>query len=116
MSDARPIDPPLPDGFTLDQNFPNPFNPTTTIRYVIGGEARGTGNGDGSGDRDKSDSWVRLVVYDLLGRQVAVLVNERQSPGEYHATFDAMGLASGVYVYRLTSGSFVQSRRMLALR
>jgi len=56
------------------------------------------------------------VVFDLLGREVAVLVNERKAPGSYEATFDANGLASGVYVYRLTAGSFVQSRKMVLVK
>jgi hypothetical protein len=59
---------------------------------------------------------VKLVVFDLLGREVAVLVNERKAPGSYEATFDANGLASGVYVYRLTAGSFVQSRKMVLVK
>lgn len=70
--------------FRLEQNYPNPFNPVTTIRYTVGGEA-----------------WVRLAVYDVLGREVAVLVNGVRSQGHYEAQFDASGLASGVYVYRM---------------
>ncbi|RPH33056.1 T9SS C-terminal target domain-containing protein, partial [bacterium] len=61
-------------------------------------------------------SQVELVVYDLLGREVAVLVKERRAAGSYQDTFDGSGLASGMYIYRLTAGSFVQSRKMLLLR
>lgn len=89
----------LPVSFSLCQNFPNPFNPTTTIRYQLPGV-----------------SDVKLVVYDVLGRELAVLVNERKPAGEHNAVFDANGMASGVYLYRLTAGSFVETRRMLLIR
>jgi photosystem II stability/assembly factor-like uncharacterized protein len=74
-----------PVGFNLDQNYPNPFNPTTVISYQL-----------------PVVSNVRLGVYDLLGREVAVLVNERKAPGSYEVKFDGAGLASGVYFYRLS--------------
>jgi hypothetical protein len=83
----------------LVQNFPNPFNPTTVVGYQLPVVSR-----------------VRLVVYDLLGREVAVLVNERKPAGNYTVAFNASELASGVYLCRLTAGSFVQIRRMLLLR
>jgi hypothetical protein len=86
----------IPMRFELGQNYPNPFNPTTRIRYQVSGA-----------------SDVRLVVYDFLGREVAVLVNVRKAPGSYDVTFDASGLASGVYVYRLTAGREVLSRKMI---
>jgi hypothetical protein len=89
----------LPQNILLDQNFPNPFNPSTVVRYQL-----------------SAVSDVKLVVYDLLGREVAVLVNGRKAPGSYEATFDATGLASGVYFYRLTAGHFAQTRRMIVLR
>ena len=59
---------------------------------------------------------VKITVYDILGREVAVLVNERKAPGTYEVQFDAAGLASGTYIYRLTAGSVVQSRTMLLLK
>jgi hypothetical protein len=105
-----------PDGFRLYQNYPNPFNPATVIRYAIPG-AWGLGLGT---------SYVRLVVYDLLGREVAVLVNEQKAPGNYVVTFsaksasapggNAAGLAGGVYFYRLTAGNFVQTHKMVLAR
>ena len=85
--------------FALEQNYPNPFNPSTLIHYTIPKEA-----------------YVSLKVYDLLGREVAVLVHDKKAPGSYAETWDASGMASGVYVCRLRSGDFVQSRRMLLLR
>lgn len=58
----------------------------------------------------------KLVVYDLLGREVAVLVNERKAPGRYEVDYDASALASGVYVYRLTVGKFMETRKMILVR
>jgi hypothetical protein len=89
----------VPELYLLCQNYPNPFNPKTGIRYQVPGV-----------------SDVKLIVYDLLGREVAVLVNERKVPGTYEVAFDGNGLASGVYIYRLRAGSFVQSRTMLLLK
>lgn len=85
--------------FTLYQNFPNPFNSETVIEYVLPRSAD-----------------VRLSVYDILGRGVSVLVNERMAAGVHEVKFDASGLSSGVYFYRLTAGSFVQTRKLLLLR
>jgi hypothetical protein len=90
---------PAPLEFVLEPNFPNPFNPTTSIHYQL----------SAIGD-------VSLKVYDLLGREVAVLVNERKEPGSYTVTFDAASLSSGVYLYRLTAGSFVETRKMILVR
>jgi hypothetical protein len=89
----------LPDRFALHQNYPNPFNPKTGVRFQVPGV-----------------SDVKLVVYDLLGREVAVLVNEKKAPGRYEVQFDGKGLASGVYLYRLTAGTFSQVRKMVLLR
>ncbi len=89
--------------FDLSQNFPNPFNATTTIKYTVSG-ARGQGIGA---------SEVRIVIYDLLGRDVATLVNTRQAPGTYEVKFDGSQLASGVYFCHMTAGSFTQVRRMI---
>ena len=61
-------------------------------------------------------SSVKITVYDLLGREVSTLVNERKAPGFYEVRFDGSGLSSGVYIYRMTSGSFVQSRKMQLLK
>lgn len=96
----------MPKTFALEQNYPNPFNPTTVIKYTVGGN-----RGEGMGVSD-----ISLVVYDVLGRQVAVLVNERKQPGSYEVSFDATGLASGMYIYRLTAGSYVESKTMMLLK
>ena len=89
----------VPLAFALEQNYPNPFNPTTVVSYQL-----------------SVASNVKLVVFDILGREVAVLVNEKKAPGSYDVKFDASALASGVYLYRLTAGSFVQTRKMLVVK
>jgi cyclomaltodextrinase / maltogenic alpha-amylase / neopullulanase len=96
---APTADAAVPAELSLAQNYPNPFNPTTGVRFQVAGV-----------------SDVKLVVYDILGREIAVLVNERKTPGSYEVTFDGRGLASGVYIYRLTAGTFVQTRKMLLLK
>lgn len=88
-----------PMGFKLAQNFPNPFNPTTTIVYEL-----------------PTSSYVRLSVYDILGRVAAVLVNEKEAGGLYSVRFDASGLASGVYMYQLRAGASSQTRAMILLK
>jgi chitinase len=85
--------------FVLFNNYPNPFNPSTTIRYEL-----------------PKTSQVILSVYDILGREVSVLVNERKDAGVHEVKFDAAGLASGVYFYRLQAGNFVQTRKLLLVR
>jgi hypothetical protein len=89
-----------PEAFALMQNYPNPFNPTTKIGYRV----------PGLGSR------VKLSVFDLLGREVAVLVNETKAPGDYEVRFDASGLASGVYLARLQAGGVNLVRSMILLR
>jgi hypothetical protein len=91
--------PAAPPEFALEQNFPNPFNPTTVISYQL-----------------PAVSDVRLVVYDMLGREVAILVNEKKTQGKYDVRFDATGLASGVYFYRLVAGKFIQTHKMAHLK
>jgi pectate lyase len=92
-----------PETFSLEQNYPNPFNPLTTIQYTLAG-TRGLGLG------------TRVIVYDVLGREVAVLVNEVKSPGRYSVTWDAGGCAGGVYLCRLIAGTFTETRKLLLLR
>ena len=94
----------VPNAFYLGQNYPNPFNPTTKIRFSIPASV-GTGHAPSV-----------LKVYDVLGREVRTLVNEELQPGNYERTIDAGGLASGVYFYRLHSGSFRETKRMLLLK
>jgi hypothetical protein len=89
----------VPTEFGLSQNYPNPFNPSTTVKYEL-----------------PKTSHVTLTVYDLLGRQVSVLVNERREAGVHEVRFDGSNLASGVYFYRLQAGNFVQTKKMLVVK
>ncbi|MCZ7609241.1 MAG: T9SS type A sorting domain-containing protein [Ignavibacterium sp.] len=91
----------LPEGFALYQNYPNPFNPSTTIRYTIPLDA-------GSETQE-----VSLKVYDVLGNEIATLVNDEKESGNYTVEFNASYLSSGVYFYQLKAGDFVQTRKML---
>jgi hypothetical protein len=92
-------DPMMPKEFSLEQNYPNPFNPTTTISYAIPKPAE-----------------VHLAVYDMLGREVMVLVNEKKEPGYYNVTFEGNSFASGLYFYRLRVGSFVKTQKMMMVK
>ena len=88
-----------PFEFSLSQNYPNPFNPTTVISYQLSAVSR-----------------VALKVYDVLGREVVTLVNERQKAGSYSVNFDASALPSGVYFYRITAGSFVATKKLVVVK
>ena len=107
--------PEAPLAFGLEQNYPNPFNPTTRIRYTVARVVAPSG-APSRGVEGPAARKTRLVVYDLLGRQVATLVNEEKAPGSYEVTLDGSGLASGVYIYRMTAGSYVRSRTMVLVR
>jgi hypothetical protein len=98
-----------PTEFSLEQNYPNPFNPSTNIRFSI---PVGTGHHDQSGQAALS----LLRVYDVLGREVATLVNEQLQPGTYTVQFDATNLSSGVYYYRLEAGSFSATRKLVLMK
>jgi photosystem II stability/assembly factor-like uncharacterized protein len=93
----------------LMQNYPNPFNPTTRISYSVGRVVALSGS-------EGPASNVRLAVYDLLGREVAVLAHEKKPAGTYEVEWNAAGLASGVYIYRLVAGSRVESRKMMVMK
>jgi hypothetical protein len=90
-----------PQTYELFQNYPNPFNPTTKIEYQIPAGTYGH---------------TSLRIYDMLGRDVATLVNEQKEPGGYEVIFDASRFASGVYIYQLQAGSFSAVKKMLLLR
>ena len=97
----------FPASFKLSQNYPNPFNPSTTIQYSIPSAVNAN---------SASASRVLLKVYDILGREIATLVNQDQKPGQYKVTFNAGNFASGVYYYRLMVGDFVQTKKMILLK
>jgi hypothetical protein len=90
---------PLPVDFRLAQNYPNPFNPSTTIKYEL-----------------PKSTVVRLSVFDMLGREVCVLVDERRDAGVHEVKFDGSSLASGVYLYRLQAGDYVQAKKFVVLK
>ncbi|HSQ75738.1 MAG TPA: T9SS type A sorting domain-containing protein, partial [Bacteroidota bacterium] len=89
----------LPIAVQLDQNFPNPFNPTTVVRYQLPLACE-----------------VKLVVFDMLGRTVSILVNERRDAGYHEVQFDGGSLASGVYLCRMTAGNYVDTKKLVLLR
>jgi murein tripeptide amidase MpaA len=89
----------IPTEFSLSQNYPNPFNPSTSIEYSI-----------------PSSEYVSLTIYDVLGNKVAELVNERKDAGMYKINFDASALTSGIYIYKLQAGSFVQTKKLMVLK
>jgi glycosyltransferase involved in cell wall biosynthesis len=91
----------IPSGYSLSQNYPNPFNPFTNLEFGI-----------------SKLGFVSLKIYDLLGKEVAVLVNERLAPGSYSYQFSTVNyqLASGVYFYRLSAGEFTDTKRMMLLK
>jgi len=96
-----------PSKFSLYQNYPNPFNPTTTIEYSI----------PNVGAKNYSPQQnVQLKIYDVLGRGIATLVNEKQTPGNYSVKFDASNLPSGIYFYTLRSGNFVATKKMILMK
>ncbi len=115
-----------PSSFCLQQNYPNPFNPVTTIGYRVPGVGSlnprpGTQNPDlDTRNPQPGTRSVKLAVYDLLGREVAVLLNELRGPGNYTAQFDASGLASGTYFYRMQitgdGYSLSETKRMMLVR
>ncbi len=89
----------FPSGFALEQNFPNPFNPATTITYSI-----------------TTDVFVSIKIYDFIGREVNTLVNETKPPGRYQVAFDASDLPSGTYFYTLRAGDFSNTRKMMLIK
>lgn len=89
----------LPTEYSLSQNYPNPFNPATTIEFTL-----------------PKASDVQLVIYDILGRQVATIVNEFRDAGKYRVMFDASDFASGIYIYRIVAGGYMQSKKMSLIK
>ncbi|MBP9580805.1 MAG: T9SS type A sorting domain-containing protein [Ignavibacteriaceae bacterium] len=89
----------LPTDFALGQNYPNPFNPTSKIKYSV-----------------PQSGLVSIVVYDLTGQEVATIINEVKEPGNYEINFNAGGLSSGVYFYRMTADNFTQVKKMSILK
>lgn len=89
----------LPQIFALDQNYPNPFNPSTKISW-----------------QSPVAGYQSIKVYDVLGNEVATLINEEKPVGSYEVEFNASNLSSGVYLYKLQAGNFVETKKMILLR
>ena len=89
----------IPNEYYLFQNYPNPFNPITTIKYAL-----------------PKNEFVKLVLFDILGREIQTLVNEKQSAGTYETTFNASQYPSGVYFYNLTTEEFSETKKMLMIK
>ncbi|MCH7773867.1 MAG: T9SS type A sorting domain-containing protein [Bacteroidetes bacterium] len=98
----------FPNEFSLSQNYPNPFNPSTKIKFTI---AKSPLPGE-----DGRGGLVTLKVYDVLGNEVATLVNEEKPVGSYEVEFDATTLPSGIYFYKLQAGSFVETKKMVLMK
>ena len=95
---TEPFDSDRSEWFSLDQNYPNPFDPSTVISYLL-----------------PQASYIRLEVFNLLGQRVSLLVNDRIQAGQHTAIFDAGNLSSGIYIYRLQAYGFTLTRKMLLL-
>ena len=89
----------IPSHFNLFQNYPNPFNPVTNLEFGIA-----------------KLGFVSLKVFDVLGKEVVTLVNEKLSPGVYESKFDGSSLSSGIYFYKLEAGDFIETKRMILIR
>ena len=89
----------IPEEYTLSQNFPNPFNPSTNISYAL-----------------PKNEFVKLTVYNVLGKTIAILVNEQKHAGSYNVSFNASALPSGIYFYKLSAGSYVNIKKMMVIK
>jgi len=89
----------IPENFSLAQNYPNPFNPSTNIKFDI-----------------PKSSFVKIIVYDLTGRETEVLVNQQMQPGSYSAEFNGTSLSSGIYFYKISAGEFTETKKMSLIK
>jgi len=103
----RNISTEIPNDFKIYQNYPNPFNPTTNIRYSIKRETSLHGG---------SSTNVKLIVYEIQGKVIETLVNEKQKPGTYEVSFEGSNLSSGIYFYRIQAGDFIQVKKMVLVK
>lgn len=89
----------LPTEYFLTQNYPNPFNPATKIQYGV-----------------KERNNIKIAIFNTIGEELRILINELKEPGTYEITFDASSLSSGIYFYRLQAGNFVETKKMILMR
>lgn len=94
----------IPNQFSLYQNYPNPFNPTTKIRFAIPSNVK------------RETSNVKLIIYDVIGREVATLVNEQLKPGTYEVDWDGSIFASGLYFYTLITSEYTETKKLIFLK
>jgi hypothetical protein len=94
----------IPGKYILYQNYPNPFNPVTKIKFSIPASVK------------SERSNVKLIIYDILGREISSLVNDNLKPGEYEASWNAAGFSSGIYFYKLYAGNYSETKRMILLK
>jgi hypothetical protein len=94
----------VPQNFLLYQNYPNPFNPSTKIKFDVTEDGKG----------QKAD--VKLVIYDILGKEITILVNQQLQPGTYEVEWDGSNYPSGVYLYKLTTADFTETKRMVLIK
>jgi hypothetical protein len=99
VGEESSVQPGIPQRYSLDQNCPNPFNPMTNVGFGM-----------------RNTCYVKLGVYDLLGREVAVLVNEKKDAGKYSVQWNASASSSGIYFYTLQAGAFRETKRMILLK
>jgi hypothetical protein len=99
ITEVEPVDNTVPNNFKLAQNYPNPFNPSTTVKFSI-----------------PQTTKVLLKVYDMLGREVATLIDSEKAAGNYEVNFDASKYASGVYVYTLSAGNYQSTKKMMLMK
>ncbi|MCC6637683.1 MAG: T9SS type A sorting domain-containing protein, partial [Ignavibacteriaceae bacterium] len=99
VTGVKEIDNNIPNNYNMSQNYPNPFNPSTSIQFSI-----------------PEAGMVRMVVYNAIGQEVAVLLDGEKAAGNYEVSFDAAKLPSGIYLYTIQSGSFTQTRKMMLLK
>jgi hypothetical protein len=114
----RKINSLIPDNYSLSQNYPNPFNPVTKIKFAVPTPLNPPFSQ--RGEERSGGGFVTLTVYDILGREVAVLVNEQLKPGTYEVEFSAIGggtnYPSGVYFYKLLTADYAETKKMLLLK
>lgn len=105
----------IPDKFSLSQNYPNPFNPSTKIRFNIPSNLSFPSPGNALSPGSGGDL-ITLKIYNILGKEIATLVNEKLKPGEYEITFDGSNLPSGIYFYTLSADNFKKTKKMALIK
>ena len=93
----------IPSAYSLEQNYPNPFNSMTNVKFQLKSGMLNGGN-------------AKIIVFDILGKEIKELVNEELSPGTYQVNFDGSNLTSGIYFYRMTAGDFIETRKMILIK